>query len=92
MSKLNSITEIYEQLPMKCATYDTNLSVVGLITKGIQGYVPMIDADIEFMRSFNQENGVDDAIKNAMEVGSILGWNHPDINPDLYRKAHDDYY
>ena len=89
MSKLNSIAKIYEQLPMKCATYDKTKSVVGLITKGVEGYVPMIDADIEFMRSYNQENGVDDAIKNAMEVGSIHGWNHPDINPDLYRKSYE---
>jgi hypothetical protein len=86
MSKHKPLNKIYEQLPMKCATYDKSMSVVGLITKGLEGYVPMIDADIEFMRSFNQENGVDDAIKNAMEVGSIQGWNHPDINPDLYRK------
>ena len=89
MSKPNSIKKIYQDLPMKCATYDKTMSVVGLITKGIEGYVPMIDADIEFMRLFNLENGVDDAIKNAMEVGSIQGWNHPDINPDLYRKSYD---
>ena len=87
MENTINLQDVYNKLPLKCAAYVESLEVVGLITKGIKGYVPMFDADKEFIKSFNQDHGIDDATMQAMIVGATQGWSSPDINPDNHRKV-----
>lgn len=85
MSHSLQLKEIYKNLPMKCATYVESLDVVGLITKGVKGYVPIFDVDLDFIQRFNRDNGVDEAIRQAMIVGATQGWSSPDINPENHK-------
>ena len=89
MQKINSNQnllhkEIYNQLPMKCAAYIETEGVVALITKGVKGYLPMLDADKRFVKEFNKDNGVDSAIQKAMIFGATISWKSAGIDPSIY--------
>jgi hypothetical protein len=68
------------KLPTMCATYLYDGTQPIMIRRGVTGYWPMrLDFDVE---GFNRRHGVTPAQVQAMEIGSIFGWDVPGADPD----------
>lgn len=74
------------KLPEMCAAWNLETGDAMLIRRGIEGYYPAPGLDVE---AFNARHGITPAQLEAMEIGSMFGWNVPGADPDMWEKPRD---
>jgi hypothetical protein len=76
---MHDVLDTLKKLPSMCAATDPQGAPV-LLKRGVAGYWPLrpgFDVD-----GFNQRHGVTSRQVQAMEIGSIFGWDAPGADPD----------
>ena len=75
------VLKTLEKLPEMCAAAHWDGSPI-IIKRGVMGYYPAPPSlDVE---RYNARHGVTAAQREAMEVGSMFGWEVPGADPDRY--------
>ncbi len=75
--------------PNFCLSRHPSSGEVVVLTLGQMGYRPLPDGfDMEgkTVEAMNAEMGIDNAIQQAMEAGSMFGYHVPGAFPEMYRK------
>lgn len=75
MTVLNNLNK----LPELCASINLTDGKPILIRRGVMGYYPAPTIDVD---GFNERHNVTPAQREAMEIGSMFGWEVPGANPD----------
>jgi hypothetical protein len=74
------VLKTLEKLPVECGSRDLKTDAPILIRRGVMGFWPMpprFDPD-----RFNEEHGISPAQVEAMQIGSMFGWDCPGADPD----------
>jgi hypothetical protein len=86
----HDVLTILNKLPEICASVNAVDGSPIFIRRGVMGYwkAPLaIDVD-----AFNAERGITPEQREAMEVGSMFGWEVPGADPDraagIHRRSH----
>lgn len=97
MSKLDFIDEAHRfdpsnpfNLPDVCYVHIPGRPVgehVGIVKRGELGYYPSPGMTLEAADRKNQQMGVTHAQREALQIGSMLGWHVPGVNPAKWNKA-----
>ena len=77
---MTDVLETLKKLPVECASRLPADKSPILIRRGVAGYWPMhpgFDPD-----AFNARNEITPAQVQAMEIGSMFGWDCPGADPD----------
>lgn len=90
----NILAPIAKKLPLKSYTYIPTQHTIGRIDRFESGYHETfgdyagVDADTmqQMVDQLNKRDNVTPAQANAMEIGSMFGWNCPGADPDQYNE------
>lgn len=77
-----TVRELALKLPDMCVTRLNTTKEVIAIKFGVSGYYPM--PYVRDPDKWNREHGITPAQVEAMEAGSMMGWEVPGANPDNY--------
>lgn len=82
---MNDVLDTLKKLPPMCATRNAATGEPIIIKRGVMGYYhsPYLRTN-EDIKKFNDELRVTDAMREAMECGSMFGWHVPGADPDTY--------
>lgn len=69
------------KLPEMCASRDLADGSPIILKRGVQGYWPAPRSNFD-VDGFNARHGVTAAQREAMEIGSMFGWDVPGADPD----------
>ncbi len=79
---MTDVLEILELLPPQCASINATTGESILIARGVIGYYPApVGMDVD---RYNERHSVTAAQREAMEAGSIFGWEIPAADPRTY--------
>jgi hypothetical protein len=60
---------------------------IGIVKRGEEGYYPAPGMTLAAADRKNEVMGVTHAQREAMQVGSMFGWNVPGVNPAKWERA-----
>jgi len=84
LPQLDSDSDRFDRLPRECAARLAMDDSPILIKRGESGYFPLAPAtDVD---KFNADRGITEAQVNAMEAGSMFGWECPGADPLTWTK------
>jgi hypothetical protein len=76
------VLNVLQKLPPICASVLLSTGERILLKRGVMGYWPApLRRDVD---GFNRRHNVTAAQREAMEIGSLCGWDVPGADPDLY--------
>ncbi len=78
MHRNTSLHDLAKLLPDSCALTDAVTGKTILVKFGETGYWPAPHVDVD---DFNRAKGVTEAQKEAMEIGSMCGFDVPGADP-----------
>ena len=89
---MNNVKELAKKLPDACATILPSTGEAIVIHFGVSGYCPVElfegQTAASYVEKFNRLNNVDPIQIDAMETGSMFGWEVPGADPDYLRKMY----
>lgn len=77
----HNIKDLVTKLPDRCLSKLATTGEVIMIRFGVMGYYPSPVKDAD---AYNKQHGITAAQVEAMEAGSMMGWEVPAANPDNY--------
>ena len=80
---MTDVLDTLKKLPERClAKHPTDGSTI-LIQRGVAGYWPFPGRDVD---AYNARHGITPALVEAMQIGSMFGWDVPGADPDAWDK------
>jgi hypothetical protein len=82
MSVPTDVLHVLQKLPPICASVLLSTGEPILLKRGVMGYWPApLRLDVD---GFNRRHNITAAQREAMEIGSLCGWDVPGADPDSY--------
>lgn len=80
------MTKIFDGLPEMCFSFHEVNQEVVIVKRGVMGYFPQTDERVRFgdVDKLNELYGVTKAQAEAMQAGSMFGWDVPASDPSRY--------
>ena len=82
---MTDVLETLKKLPEMCAARSPSDDSPILIKRGVSGYWPAPRPDFD-VDGFNARQGITAAQVEAMQIGSMFGWDVPGADPDAWNK------
>lgn len=85
----NDVAKILAKLPTEVFVGPTEAAKLAIrtpyaIKRGVAGYLPIVGMSDATAERLNERNGVTPAQFEAMQAGSMFGWEIPGADPDNY--------